>query len=66
MFNEVFMEEFSAIYYSALELKKEIIQFFSSFSREDAVIIKRRNKSNDREHTSAVSEELLSFLNGKE
>ena len=59
------MEEFSAIYYSALELKKEIIQFFL-LSQEKMKIIKRRNKSNDREHTSAVSEELLLFLNGKE
>ena len=63
-FSEVFMEEFGALYYSALELEKDIIQFFTS-AREDCVVIKRRNKSNDREHISAVSSELLSFFNNK-
>jgi len=63
-FSEVFMEEFGAIYYSALELNKDIIQFFTS-SREDSVVIKRRNKTNDREHISAISEELISYFSRK-
>jgi len=53
-FTEVFMEEYGAFYYAALEKKINIIRFAGTV-RDDAIIVQHLSKSNDRIHHSSLS-----------
>jgi hypothetical protein len=54
-FTEVFMEEYGALYYSALKNKLNIVRFAGTV-RDDAVVVQHLTDESDRHHFSSISE----------
>lgn len=54
-FTEVFMEEYGAFYYAALEKELNITRFAGTV-RDDAIIVQHLSRSNDRVHHASLSE----------
>lgn len=55
-FTEVFMEEYGAIYYAALNNNLNIVRFAGTV-RDNAVVVQHLNKASDRTHFSSLSNE---------
>lgn len=53
-FTEVFMEEYGAFYYAALNRDLNIIRFAGTV-RDDAVVVQHLNRESDRTHFSSLS-----------
>ncbi len=53
-FTEVFMEEYGAFYYAALEKELNVTRFAGTV-RDDAIIVQHLSRSNDRTHHSSLS-----------
>ena len=54
-FTEVFMEEYGAFYYAALNKNLNLIRFASTV-RDNAIVASRMTKQSDRKHFSSFSE----------
>ena len=53
-FTEVFMEEYGAFYYAALNRKLNIIRFAGTV-RDNAIVVQHLNEESDRTHFSSIS-----------
>lgn len=53
-FTEVFMEEYGAYYYAALDERLNVIRFAGTV-RDNAIIVQHLNKENDRTHHASIA-----------
>ena len=60
-FTEVFMEEYGALYYSALKEKLNIIRFAGTV-RDDAIVVQHMNSQSDRTHFSSLSKKSWEII----
>lgn len=60
-FTEVFMEEYGALYYAALNRELNVIRFAGTV-RDEAIIVHHLNRESDRTHFAAISNESWSRI----
>ena len=63
-FTEVFMEEYGAFYYTALNKNLNVIRFAGTV-RDDAFIMQRLSKANDRIHHSSIDPTTWAAIKSK-
>jgi hypothetical protein len=60
-FTEVFMEEYGALYYSALKMRLTIVRFAGTV-RDNAIVVQHLNRESDRTHFSSLSRQSWSQI----
>ncbi len=60
-FTEVFMEEYGALYYAALEAGLNIVRFAGTV-RDNAIVVQHLNRESDRTHFSSISARSWSHI----
>jgi hypothetical protein len=61
VFSETFIEEYGGYYYAALDLSLDVIKT-SGTVRDDAILVQRRTKANERLHHAALSDTAWSEI----